>query len=46
MILDAESDGVKVLGFVGELLGKLDSLQEKAFTYKSYQKSFKVSTDS
>ena len=42
MILDPESDGEAVLTFVGELLSKLDQLQTKAFTYKNYQKNFKV----
>ena len=44
IILDPESDGERVLSFVGGLLSKLNALQDKAFTYKSYQKSFKVST--
>ena len=42
MILDPESSGDSVLKFVGELLLKLDQLQSKAFTYKNYQKNFKV----
>lgn len=42
MILDPESEGSKVLEYVGGLLSQMDGLQEKAFTYKSYQKSFKV----
>jgi len=42
MILDPESEGSKVLEYVGGLLSRMDGLQEKAFTYKSYQKSFKV----
>ena len=44
MILDPESDGEQVLDYVGGLLSKLEGLQEKAFTYKSFQKSFKVTT--
>lgn len=44
MILDVDSDGEKVLSYVGDLMGRLDALQEKAFTYKSYQKAFKVNT--
>ena len=42
MILDPESSSENVLKFVGELLSKLDQLQTKAFTYKNYQKNFKV----
>ena len=42
MILDPESEGDKVLEFVGDLLSKLDGLQGKAYTYKTYQKNFKV----
>ena len=42
MILDPESEGAKVLEYVGSLLSRLDGLQSKAFTYKTYQKNFKV----
>lgn len=42
MIIDPESNGETILQFVGELLSKLDMLQEKAVTYKNYQKHFKV----
>ena len=41
-ILDPQSEHEKVTKYVEELLGRLDALQEKAFTYKSYQKNFKV----
>ena len=42
LITDPESDGDKVLEYVGGLLTRLDSLHKKASTYKSYQKTFKV----
>ena len=42
MILDPTSEGDKILDFLKELMVKLNDLQEKAFQYKSYQKSFKV----
>ncbi len=42
MILDPETESDKVLDYVGSLLSKLDELQSKAFTYKTYQKNFKV----
>lgn len=42
MILNPESPGDEVLGYVGDLLSRLDVLQSKAFTYKNYQKNFKV----
>lgn len=42
MITDPESDGDVVMEFVGGLMSRLDGLQKKAFTYKSYQKNFKV----
>ncbi len=41
-ILDPTSNGDKVLDQLGELIIKLNELQEKAFQYKSYQKAFKV----
>ena len=42
MVLDPEAEEVKVRSLLGDLLGKLDSLHQKAVTYKSYQKNFKV----
>ena len=42
MIIDPDSNGETILQFVSELLSKLDKLQEKAVTYKNYQKNFKV----
>ena len=42
MITDPESDGQEVMEFVGGLLSRLEGLHKKAFTYKSYQKNFKV----
>ena len=39
MIFD---QGSKVLKHVGDLLSQMEQLQEKAFTYRSYQKTFKV----
>ena len=42
MITDPESDGDMVMEFVGGLMARLDGLHKKAFTYKSYQKNFKV----
>lgn len=42
MILDPNSASSKVQGFLGDLLEKLDELQQQAYTYKTYQKSFKV----
>ena len=42
MILDPESDSEQVMTFIKELLEKMDSFQEKAYTYKNHQKTFKV----
>lgn len=42
MITDPESDGDVVMEFVSGLMSRLEGLQKKAFTYKSYQKNFKV----
>ena len=42
MILDPQSEGSEVLKYVGDLLSQMERLQEKAFTYRSYQKTFKV----
>ena len=44
MITDPESDADQVMEFVGGLMLRLEGLHKKAFTYKSYQKSFKVYT--
>ena len=40
--MDPESDADQVMEFVGGLMTRLEGLQKKAFTYKSYQKNFKV----
>ncbi|XP_059155726.1 dynein axonemal heavy chain 6-like isoform X2 [Physella acuta] len=42
MILDPQSDKDKVRTLLKKLLSTMDKLQEQAFTYKSYQKTFKV----
>jgi len=42
IILDANSESSKVQDFLGNLLEKLDELQQQAYTYKTYQKNFKV----
>lgn len=42
MILDPQSDKDKVRTLLKKLLATMDKLQEQAFTYKSYQKTFKV----
>ncbi len=42
MILDPKSTSDTVLGYVGDLLSRLDGLQKKAFDYKTHQKNFKV----
>lgn len=42
MITDPESNPDEVLEFVGGLMAQLEGLHKKAFTYKSYQKNFKV----
>jgi dynein heavy chain len=41
-ILDPQTEHAKVTHYLKELLERLDALQERAFTYKSYQKTFKV----
>ena len=46
MILDPTSEGEKVLEYLGELINKLENLQEKAFQYKTHQKNFKVPCNS
>lgn len=40
--MDANSDPVKVQKLLEDLLGQLDDLQQTAYTYKTYQKNFKV----
>ena len=40
--MDPNSDADQVMEFVGGLMERLEGLQKKAFTYKSYQKNFKV----
>ncbi len=42
MILDANSDHLVVRQTLDRLLTKMEELQKFAFTYKSYQKNFKV----
>ena len=42
MITDPESNANQVMEFVGRLMARLEGLHKKAFTYKSYQKNFKV----
>ncbi|BFZ25685.1 hypothetical protein BsWGS_28724 [Bradybaena similaris] len=42
IILDRNGDKEKVRSLLKKLLTTLDKLQEQAFTYKSYQKNFKV----
>ena len=42
MITDPESNADQVMEFVGGLMARLEGLHKKAFTYKSYQKNFKV----
>jgi len=42
--LDPQSEGDKVLEYMGQLIHKLNELQDKAFQYKSFQKDFKVIT--
>ncbi|ESO94694.1 hypothetical protein LOTGIDRAFT_144909 [Lottia gigantea] len=42
MILDANAEKEKVKGLLKKLLNQMDELQKSAFTYKSYQKNFKV----
>ena len=40
--MDPESNAEQVMEFVGGLMVRLEGLHKKAFTYKSYQKNFKV----
>jgi len=42
MILDVSAEKDKVRSILGRLLTQMDDLQKRAFTYKSYQKNFKV----
>ena len=42
MILDANADKEKVRNLLSRLLSQMEDLQKKAFTYKAYQKNFKV----
>ncbi|XP_060586003.1 dynein axonemal heavy chain 6-like [Ruditapes philippinarum] len=42
IILDAAADKEKVKSVLKKLLTQMDDLQQRAFTYKSYQKNFKV----
>ena len=42
MILSPETEGEKAMQYVGGLLERLDELQKKAFSFKTYQKTFKV----
>ena len=43
MLLDGEADQQQVARMLGKLLAEIDDLLKRAFTYKSYQKNFKVS---
>ena len=42
MILDPTSDQAKVKSTLEKLAQQMEDLQKTAFTYKSYQKNFKV----
>ena len=42
MILDPASDRLDVRRKLERMLGKMDDFQKLAFTYKAYQKNFKV----
>ncbi|KAL5020433.1 hypothetical protein ScPMuIL_003325 [Solemya velum] len=42
LILDPSADKDKVRNILKKLLNQMDDLQKHAFTYKSYQKNFKV----
>ena len=41
-ILDASSQSSEITQYLSNLQEKMDGLQKTAFTYKSYQKNFKV----
>jgi dynein heavy chain len=42
MILDPTAEKSKVRNILTKLLSQMEDLQKRAFTYKSYQKNFKV----
>ncbi|XP_070535810.1 dynein axonemal heavy chain 6-like isoform X2 [Ptychodera flava] len=42
MILDANADREKIMSVLAKLQDKMERIQKTAFTYKSYQKNFKV----
>ena len=44
MILDANSDPEKVHTLLTRLQGRMDALNERAATFKNYQKTFKVTS--
>ena len=44
MIFDAKADPEKVGTLLNRLQGMMDSLLERATTFKNYQKTFKVSS--
>lgn len=44
IILDLNAERDRVLGLLGKLQNQMSELQKQAFTYKSYQKNFKVCT--
>ena len=43
MILDAKSDPERVAVLLSRLQARVDTLHERAVTFKNYQKTFKVS---
>lgn len=42
MVLDASAEPLKVKALLSRLAERIDELEKRAFTYKSYQKNFKV----
>lgn len=42
LILDSTAEKDKVQGILKRMLNQIEGLQKQAFTYKSYQKNFKV----
>ena len=40
--MEKDSEKGKVMGILNKLLNQIENLQKEAFTYKSYQKNFKV----
>ena len=42
IILDLNAERDRVLALLGKLQNQMGDLQKQAFTYKSYQKNFKV----